>query len=283
MIILKSIDEARSEVKKLRGAGQKIGIVPTMGYLHAGHLSLVRLAQNHCDKVISTIFVNPAQFNDKKDFQNYPTNLPQDFKLLEAQGTHAVFVPNIEMIYQNNFQTYTEVLELSKHHCGATRPGHFRGVSTIVNILFNITQPDLAVFGEKDFQQIRIIERLVEDLKLDIKIIRAPIIREADGLALSSRNVRLSQDNRIQALALSRSLFAAAEAFKNGERRATRLQEIVSKQLQQAAIKTDYVSVVRESDLEFASDQDLQNQQCRILIAGFVGEVRLIDNISLIS
>lgn len=284
MITVSSNEELRAEVRNLKRSGQRIGFVPTMGYLHEGHLSLVRLAAKHCDKVFVSIFVNPTQFNDPKDYEKYPIDLERDAAMLKSEKVHLLYTPNRESIYgaANSsvpYQSWVSLDKLPNDHEGACRPGHFRGVSTVVSILFNLVQPEIAVFGEKDFQQLRIIEQMVEDLKYDIKIIRGPLIREADGLAMSSRNVRLSSAARKAALLLSQGLQTAVAAYKEGERSVATLCGLVQECLDSSPmVKTEYVKLVDEGNLD-ALDEIKGTP--RLIVAAFVDSVRLIDNMAL--
>lgn len=277
--VCESVQSVREFSLAQKRAGRRVGFVPTMGYLHEGHISLVDLALKSCDVVISSIFVNPTQFNDPKDLEAYPRDIPRDLQMLEQAGTAAVFLPTPAMMYGTQFESWVELQKLPLEHEGAHRPGHFRGVSTVVAMLFNAVQPDAAVFGEKDFQQLRIIERMVQDLHFPIEIIRGPLIREADGLAMSSRNVRLSPEARQRALSISKGLFEAQKAFEKGERSAEILCSLVQKRLQGSADKVEYVHLVEEDSLKIVSA--CGPKPCRLLVAAFVGGVRLIDNIQL--
>ncbi|MBN8549641.1 MAG: pantoate--beta-alanine ligase [Deltaproteobacteria bacterium] len=276
--VLDSIPAVRAEVSGLKRQGKRIGLVPTMGYLHEAHLSLVTLVKQHCDVVLATIFVNPAQFNDPSDLEKYPRDIPRDLRMLESVGTHGVFIPTPSMMYGPAFESWVELSAMPLRHEGQHRPGHFRGVSTVVSMLFNVTQPDVAIFGEKDFQQLRILERMVDDLKFPIQVLRGPLVREPDGLAMSSRNVRLDAESRKKALSISRGLFEARAAFLGGERRADALRGFVVASLQAEGLSAEYIEVVEEDTLEPKTTVD---QNCRILVAVPVGPVRLIDNIAL--
>lgn len=214
----------RQTLKAFRGAGESIAFVPTMGFLHEGHLSLVRTARRYASRVVVSIFVNPAQLNDPADFEKYPIDLVRDEQLLVSEGVDVLFIPTTETIYgskklsaDSEYQSWVSVDRLTQPLEGAHRPGHFRGVTTVVSVLFNLVQPDVAVFGEKDFRQLRVIEQMVLDLKFPIKIVRGELVREPDGLAMSSRNVRLSPAARSAALSISRGLMRAQQLFKEGE------------------------------------------------------------------
>ncbi|MHA7774955.1 pantoate--beta-alanine ligase [Roseibium sp. M-1] len=215
MIICRTRAEMRSAVRGWKRAGASVGVVPTMGYLHEGHLGLVRLARQKADRVVTTIFVNPTQFGPNEDLATYPRDEARDLALLEAEGVDAVFAPDVAEMYGAGGDTYVEVPGLSAILQGALRPGHFRGVATVVTKLFNIVTPDIAVFGEKDYQQITMIRQMVRDLDMPLEIVPHPTVREADGLAMSSRNVRLTPEHRAEAVQLSRSLGVAEELAKS--------------------------------------------------------------------
>lgn len=271
-----SIIELRSILKPLRRAGKRIGFAPTMGALHAGHLSLAHTLKEHCDLRVCSVFVNPTQFNDPKDYQAYLINIDRDAELLEKEGVDLLFAPSVAEIYAPGYQTTVSVNEISKPFEGALRAGHFTGVASVVTILFNAVQPDVAIFGEKDFQQLSLIERMVGDLKMDIEIVRGALVRDSDGLALSSRNARLSPEGRRQALAISRGLFAAQHSFSAGEHCARTLEEIVINEINSMPNpEIDYVSLVNELSLE---PLETVNGRCRILVVARVEGVRLLDN-----
>ncbi len=265
---------------ELHARGDSIGFVPTMGALHEGHLSLVKSARLKSKRVIASIFVNPSQFNDPSDLKKYPRTLEKDIEMLASVGTTALFAPeSSEEIYGKNFQTWVNNEKLSALLEGASRPGHFRGVTSVVSILFNLVRPTLAVFGEKDFQQLRIIEDMVRDLKLQIEIVRGPIIREEGGLAMSSRNARLSPKGRESALAINRGIRIAREAFQGGERSARTLRTLaLDVYATDPLLQPDYVTVVREDSLEEVSTIE---GVCRMLVAVNIEGIRLIDNCSL--
>ncbi|MCL4132745.1 UNVERIFIED_CONTAM: hypothetical protein GTU68_034336 [Idotea baltica] len=249
-----------------------------MGALHEGHLSLIKQAKNVADICICSIYINPKQFNRKSDLKAYPRTLEKDAKLLEENDCDLVFAPSNSEIYGENFQSEVSVLNLTKPLEGSFRPGHFLGVTTIVNILFNITEANFAIFGEKDFQQLRIIETMVADLKMRIKIIRAKLIREESGLALSSRNTLLSDKEKKDALLLSKSLLKAREAFIEGQKESGKLKEIINNELSISKIlKLDYLEIADEN----LNKVKIASSKSRILIASYCGNVRLIDNIEL--
>jgi pantoate--beta-alanine ligase len=259
--------------------GRTVGLVPTMGYLHEGHLSLIREARKHCDSVAVSIFVNPTQFAPNEDYDAYPHKEEDDIALCEAEGAAAVFLPTPAEMYPTDASTWVEEVVLSKGYCGAQRPIHFRGVCTVVAKLFNIADPDVAVFGQKDFQQVAVISRMVRDLNFPVKIIRAPIIRDEDGLAKSSRNTYLSADARKRALSLSQALFAAKAAVDAGERNAAVLEAEIRKTTEAAGWVPDYVNVVDSESL--MQLETVQPGASAILLACRSDGLRLIDNILL--
>jgi len=273
------ISEVRKLVATARTAGKRVSFVPTMGYLHDGHLSLIEVAQQNGDFIVVSIFVNPAQFNNPADLEQYPRDTDRDLGLLKQAGVDLVFLPDQATIYPAGFQSWVEVKELTVPFEGEGRPGHFQGVATVLCTLFNIVQPDSAVFGEKDFQQLRSVEQMVSDLKFPLEIVRGPLVREEDGLAISSRNVRLSPEGRKRALALSRGLKKAHERFNSGTGNALELVATVAKELEkESAIKIFYLDLVDESDLSVLSERVSTG---RILAAIEVDGVRLLDNIAL--
>ncbi len=278
-LVLDTIEKTRTEVAALKRKGARIGFVPTMGYLHEGHLSLVELAKQHADVVLASIFVNPTQFNNPEDLEKYPRDIPRDLQMLGSVGVHGVFLPTPGLMYSGQHESWVELHKLTADWEGAHRPGHFRGVSTVVSMLFNVVQPDAAVFGEKDFQQLRIIERMVDDLKFPVRIIRGPLVREADGLAMSSRNVRLSPDARARALHISKGLLAAQSAYRSGEAEPTVLRSLVRKFLSGlTGVAVEYIELVHEDNLLRA---ETAGPGTRIIVAAVVDGVRLIDNIAL--
>lgn len=280
MEIFRAPREMQSWSDARRAAGSRLGLVPTMGCLHEGHLSLLRVARDSgCDEVAATIFVNPTQFGPGEDFDRYPRQEEQDLGMLRDAGADAVLLPGVREIYPEGFQTFVEVGEVSKGLCGDRRPGHFRGVATVVAKLLNIGKPHVAVFGAKDFQQLAVIRRLVRDLDIDVEILGAPIVREADGLAMSSRNRYLDAEDRTAARCLSRGLFRARELFQAGEREAGTLAEVVRRE----------VEAEPRAALEYAEARDPESlvpvqeraERMTILVAARVGPARLIDNITL--
>ncbi len=260
-----------------RAQGQKrIGLVPTMGFLHEGHLDLVRDARGRVDRVVASVFVNPTQFGPNEDFARYPRDEAGDIAKLASVGTDAVFVPTPADLYPAGFDTYVVPETLSTGLCGASRPGHFRGVCTVVCLLFRITGCHLAVFGEKDYQQLAVVKRMARDLWLDVEVIGHPIVRDGDGLAMSSRNIYLSPDERSTALALSRTLFAMRDAHAAGEHDVAKLVSLGRSHL--GDVRLDYLEIVDSESLTHMARLDGSG---RALIAAFVGKTRLIDNVAL--
>lgn len=280
MIILSTIQDIKAEVRKARKKDKSVGFVPTMGFLHEGHLSLVKTAKKENDLVIVSIFVNPTQFGPGEDFETYPRDLDRDSKLVEAMGADIVFAPNTKEIYPDGCSTYVEIDgDITKQLCGASRPGHFKGVTTVVSKLFNIITPDRAYFGQKDAQQVAVIKKMVRDLHFDIEIVPCPIIREKDGLAMSSRNIYLNEEERRAAVILSKSLSHAEKVIKKGELDASKINNFIIDNISNEPLaEVDYVEIVNPKTLE-----SLTNIQDEVLIALAVriGKARLIDNIKL--
>ncbi len=257
--------------------GRKNVLVPTMGYFHEGHLSLMRMAREYGDDVVVSLFVNPIQFGTNEDLSRYPSDFDRDAELAEKEGVSVLFSPSTDKMYPAGFQTAVTVEHLSRHLCGAHRPGHFTGVTTVVVKLFHIIRPDFAVFGQKDFQQLAIIRRMVLDLNMGVEILAHPIVREQDGLAMSSRNIYLDKDQRASALSLSKSIELACELFQKGIRDTTRLGEKVSAFISShAGTDIDYVGFVDSNTLEFVSEAD--NSTRLLLAVTLFNKVRLIDN-----
>jgi pantoate--beta-alanine ligase len=250
-----------------------------MGNLHEGHMSLIREAKRHCDLVVVSIFVNPTQFAPNEDYDNYPRTEAIDCQKSEAEGAAAVFLPSPQELYKPDASTWVHETVLERGYCGAQRPIHFRGVCTVVAKLFNLVQPEVAVFGQKDFQQVAVISRMVRDLSYPIEIISAPIVREADGLAMSSRNAYLSADQRIKALSLSRALFAAQAAVAAGERKSATLEAAIRAEVEANEWMPDYVNVVDAATL--MPIETVVPGASAILLACPNGSLRLIDNIRL--
>lgn len=277
MEVFKTIPQVRQWVKAQRQQGRKIGLVPTMGYLHEGHLTLMRRAKNSCDAVIISIFVNPTQFGPQEDYERYPRDLERDLRLAREVGVDAVFAPEVQEMYPPGYATYVEVEGLTEVLCGASRPGHFRGVATVVTKLFNIVQPDEAFFGLKDYQQAMVIKRMVKDLNIPVEIVTVPTVREEDGLALSSRNKYLTPEERRQALSLYRALKLGEELIRRGERRADKVREAMTKEiLSQPLARIDYVSV---NDAETLKPLEEISGKVLLAVAVWIGSTRLIDNV----
>lgn len=278
--IIESAAPMQQQALAWRAENKRIGFVPTMGYLHDGHVSLMRLLRPRCDILITSIFVNPMQFGPQEDFAQYPRDLQRDRKLCENAGVDVVFSPQVEDMYPKNFHTHIEVEYLTETLCGPWRPGHFRGVATVVCKLFNIVQPHLAAFGQKDAQQVVVIERMVQDLNLPVEIVVGPTLREPDGLAMSSRNVYLSPAERQQATALYHALQCAERMLRNGERDSTQIISAMKSLIQRevAAPVIEYIEIVDRATLHA-----LQPVAGEIVIALAVriGKTRLIDNFML--
>ncbi len=276
MKVVKSVAEMQQLADLWRRDGKVIAFVPTMGYLHEGHLALMRLGRTKGQILVISIFVNPIQFGPKEDYERYPRDLERDLKLAESVGVDVVFAPEVEEMYPQGFQTLVDVTELSRPLCGKSRPGHFRGVATVVTKLFNIVKPHIAIFGEKDFQQLVVIRRMVKDLNMDVQIIGHPIVREADGLAMSSRNVYLSPQERSVALRLSQSLSIARRLVRQSTLDAGEILKAVTSHLcQDDALRLDYAEL---RDPETLEEVSVINKPTLLAIAAFVGNTRLIDN-----
>jgi len=271
-----TIQALRAQLEPIRRAGKTIGLVPTMGALHEGHLSLVRTAKTQTDVAVVSLFVNPLQFGPKEDLAKYPRNLERDRDLLESEGADYLFAPAIEEMYPPGAVTYVTVEELSNRLDGLSRPGHFRGVATVVAKLFHIVEPTRAFFGQKDAAQVAVLRRMVRDLNFALEIVVCPIVREPDGLALSSRNIYLNPTERQQALILSRTISHIREAFEQGERNVARM--IAAGQgtfATEPAARLDYLSIV---DPESLAPVEAVNRPALLAIAAWIGTTRLIDN-----
>lgn len=274
--VLRAPAEMRARAEDLRRDGLRIAVVPTMGYLHDGHLSLLRAARANADVVVLTIFVNPTQFGPNEDLARYPRDEAGDLEKARACGLDLAFCPDAAAMYPPGSQTFVEVRELSSPLCGERRPGHFAGVATVVTKLFHITRPHVAFFGEKDYQQLAVIRRMTRDLDLGIEIVGVPIVREADGLAMSSRNVYLTPEERAQALSLSRGLAAAEAAFRAGERDAAALVAAARAPIDAAPLaRIDYVEL---RDAEELTPMTRVDGRAVLALAVFFGKTRLIDN-----
>jgi pantoate--beta-alanine ligase len=277
--VIKTVNEMHNFSNQMKRNGKKIGFVPTMGYLHDGHLSLVKKAKEVCDVVVVSIFVNPTQFAPNEDFNQYPRNFQRDYKLLEAEEVDVIFYPDSKEMYGENFQTFVDNIEASKILEGEFRPTHFRGVVTVVSMLFNCVKPDVAVFGQKDAQQAYIIQRMVEDLKFDIDIIVSPIIREEDGLAKSSRNIYLSESERKEALVLYISLKKAEQLIKSGVMDVKSIIEEMEKiMISVNSSNLDYIAIVNKKNFKKVEVLE-KGEEYYILIACRIGKTRLIDNL----
>jgi pantoate--beta-alanine ligase len=278
MQVAKTVREVRAWTKLARADGKTIGFVPTMGYLHEGHLSLMRRAKAECDLCVVSLFVNPTQFGPSEDFQRYPRDFARDAAMAESVGVDLLFAPEVEEMYPEGYQTYVEVTEVTRRLEGAARPGHFRGVATVCTKLFNIVQADRAYFGKKDYQQLKVIQRMVKDLNIPTEIVPCETVREPDGLAMSSRNVYLKPDERQAATVLYRALCAGRDAILAGERDAKKVKVLVEQVIAtEPLVKTEYVDVADAETLEPLTD--LQGEVL-ISLAARVGVARLIDNIT---
>jgi pantoate--beta-alanine ligase len=279
MKIQKTVAEMRTASRGVRTAGKRLGLVPTMGALHEGHLSLVRAAKAQCDAVAVSIFVNPTQFGPNEDFSKYPRTFERDCALLEKEGVEFVLAPSVEEMYPGGAVTYVTVEGLSEKLCGRSRPGHFRGVTTVVAKLFHIVEPDLAFFGQKDAAQVVIIRRMVRDLNMPVEIVVCPIVRETDGLAMSSRNTYLDPQQRKSALVLHRSLVRIEELFRRSERDSAKLIDAGNEVFaREPSVRLDYLEVVDPENL----DPVRRISNCALVAAAaFVGATRLIDNVIL--
>jgi pantoate--beta-alanine ligase len=277
MRVTKTISETRAALRELRRQGRSIGFVPTMGALHMGHVSLVRAARGQCDSVVVSIFVNPTQFGPNEDFAKYPRTWEADYALLESEGVDLVFAPVAEEMYPADSSTFVEVEDISDRLDGVSRPGHFRGVATVVAKLFHIVGPDKAFFGQKDAAQVAVLRRMVRDLNFDLELVVCPIVREADGLALSSRNRYLSADERKQALVLSRALRLIKEMAAHGVVNSDALiAAALAVVAEEPAVRVDYCRIVNRETLE---DVPNVGTGALVAVAAVVGTTRLIDNV----
>jgi pantoate--beta-alanine ligase len=272
MVVIDSIEKMQSISANWSG---EVGFVPTMGYLHEGHLSLVKKAKENCEIVVVSIYVNPSQFAPNEDLDTYPRDFERDKKLLEELQVDYLFFPKDSEMYPKDYKTWVNVNDLTKVLCGSSRPTHFQGVTTIVTKLINIVNPDKMFMGEKDFQQITVLKRMVEDLNFRVKIIGCAIVREEDGLAMSSRNKNLKQEDREKALTLSRSIKQAKKMFKDGEIESKIIKREIRNLINSSGANVDYVEIVDPVTLENVGIVDAQS---RLILAAYVGSVRLIDN-----
>lgn len=277
---IEAIEDLRAALRPWRRAGESIAFVPTMGNLHAGHLDLVSRARVLADRTVVSIFVNPLQFGPQEDYAAYPRTLGRDRERLQAAGADILFAPDVDTIYSQNLRAVTRVHvpELSDILCGAFRPGHFEGVATVVAKLFNLVQPDIAIFGKKDYQQLRLIERMVHDLAIPVSIVGAPTAREPDGLAMSSRNQYLSPEERALAPALYNCLTAIAQQIMDGNPDFSRLEGGAMRQLERLGFKPQYVEVRRTVDL---TKPGAGERGLVVLGAAYLGQTRLIDNLEI--
>lgn len=276
MQITGKISEVRSQVKEWKKEGLSVGFVPTMGYLHEGHASLMKCAGKQCDKVVASIFVNPMQFGVNEDLDSYPRDLEADAKLCESIGVDLIFHPEVEEMYAEGFCSFVDMNGLTKELCGKSRPIHFRGVCTVVNKLFNIVTPDKAFFGQKDAQQLSVIRRMVKDLNMDVEIVGCPIIREEDGLAKSSRNTYLNEEERKAALILSQTIRLGEKLVKEGMKDAKELVAAMKANIEKEPLaKIDYVEAVSMDDIEKV---DTIEANTLVAMAVYIGKTRLIDN-----
>jgi pantoate--beta-alanine ligase len=276
MEIITTVSEMKARVSEWKAQGLTIGLTPTMGALHEGHMSLMEAARKECDRVVTSVFVNPLQFGPDEDYDNYPRDLERDAGIAESKGVDVVFHPNVEEMYPENYNTYVVMETLTDTLCGASRPGHFRGVCTVVNKLFNIVQPDKAFFGQKDAQQLAIIMRMVSDLNMNLEVVGCPIVREDDGLAKSSRNTYLSTEERTAALCLSRAIFKAKKMIEDGERNSATIAKAVTDTIEEEPLaRIDYVEVVNLGNMQ---PVETLPESGLVAIAVYIGSTRLIDN-----
>lgn len=279
LFVCHTVAEIREFVRAARAQAQTVGFVPTMGYLHEGHLELMRQAKKQCDVVVISIFVNPTQFGPQEDFTKYPRDMERDLQLAEQVGVQAVFNPSVEEIYPRGYCTYVDVERLTEKLCGLSRPGHFRGVATVVAKLFNIVQPDQAFFGQKDAQQVLVIQRMAADLHMDLEVVTVPTMREADGLAMSSRNVYLDPVQRQAASVLFKGMCAAVDAVAAGQSEAAKICQLVVEMIEKEPLaQIDYVEIYSHPDLEPVA---VLTGPALLALAVRIGRTRLIDNIIL--
>jgi len=276
MQVIETVDAMQKRSEELRLSGQTIALVPTMGFFHEGHLELMRVGRRLADILVISIFVNPTQFGPGEDFQTYPRDMEGDLAGARDVGVDLVFAPSVQEMYPDGHQTKISLERVTKHLCGLSRPGHFDGVTTVVAKLFHIAKPHLAIFGEKDYQQLTAVKRMVKDLDMDVQIIGVPTFREPDGLAMSSRNTYLKPEERKSALCLKKSLDLARDMFRQGEKDAQRMKEAVEKLiLSYPFTEIDYISICDPISLE---DVDRIEEKALLALAVKVGKARLIDN-----
>ncbi len=279
-MLIKDINQMKSIISRLKKEGKSIGFVPTMGYLHEGHISLIRCSEKDNDITVVSIFVNPIQFGKNEDLDRYPRDLERDFEICKKEGVDYLFYPSAKEMYPEGYSTYVEVEGLTEELCGRYRPGHFKGVTTVVMKLFNIVNPDRAYFGKKDFQQLKVIQRMVQDMNMEVQVIGCPIVREKDGLALSSRNKYLSEEERKSAVSLYRALMRSKELFESGETDPRKIKKEMEKVILSYPAVRDiqYIEIV---DSESLKPVEKVKKGDTIAIAVFIGNTRLIDNIQL--
>ncbi|MEE1263365.1 pantoate--beta-alanine ligase [Ruminococcus sp.] len=276
MILARTVNEVKAQVREWKSQGLSVGLVPTMGYLHEGHQSLIKRAVAENDRVVVSVFVNPIQFAPNEDLETYPRDLEADCALCESTGAAMVFHPEPEEMYGDDFTTFVDMTGVTKELCGKSRPTHFRGVCTVVNKLFNIAMPDRAYFGQKDAQQLAVIRRMVRNLNMNLEVVGCPIIREADGLAKSSRNTYLSAEERKAALVLSKAVFTGEKMIKDGERDGEKVLAAMRELIEAEPLaKIDYVEMVKWDSIEIHHEID---GPVLVAIAVYIGKTRLIDN-----
>lgn len=280
MSLITEISSLKQQLYKHKTKGETIGFVPTMGYLHEGHLSLIKKAKKQNDIVVVSVFVNPTQFAPHEDYDSYPRDIERDYRLAKQAGADLVFHPDVREIYPEGATTFVEVEgDITKKLCGASRPSHFKGVTTVVNILFNLVEPDKAYFGQKDAQQVIVLKKMVRDLHIPVEIIVCPIVREADGLAMSSRNTYLSDDERKQALILNQALYSAKERYTKGEKSVKALKGLVTQMIAtQPLAVIDYVEILDATTLDNIEEVE---RTALAAVAVKFGKTRLIDNVFL--
>jgi len=278
MKLVRSVAEMQQLAQQWKKAGETVALVPTMGFLHEGHLALVDLAHSHADRVVASIYVNPTQFGANEDLDAYPRDEQGDLEKLASRGVDATFLPSSDEMYPNGAQTFVELKHLPHHLCGLSRPSHFRGVATVCTKLFHAVRADIAVFGEKDYQQLLVIRKMSEDLLLPIQIIGAPIVREEDGLARSSRNIYLTPSERGQALALHRALQHAQARYQQSSTTIAEIESEVTDIILESGGEIDYVAIVDDQNLTRLQSK---NPSARALVAARYGKARLIDNMAL--
>ena len=276
MILATTVNDVKEQVKVWRALGLSVGLVPTMGYLHEGHQSLIKRAVEENDRVVVSVFVSPIQFAPNEDLESYPRDLDADCRLCQETGAAMVFHPEPSEMYAEDFTTFVDMTGVTKELCGKSRPTHFRGVCTVVNKLFNIVTPDRAYFGQKDAQQLAVIRRMVRDLNMNLEIVGCPIIREADGLAKSSRNTYLSDEERKAALVLSKAIFAGEKLIKDGEQDGEKVLAAMREIIEAEPLaRIDYVEMVKWDSIEIYHRADVP---VLVAIAVYIGKTRLIDN-----